>query len=182
MWGRDPARGYSWTSITLHWLTAIGVFVLLFAGASIGGDSGSGAARLHISVGLTLYVVLWGRIAWRFICGHPAAATPAHPLAHAVGVWVHIAILGCLAIMLVTGPLTAAAVGAPLRVFGLFQLPAIMAPNPGAFAILLKIHGATAAVIAVLVTVHILGVMKHLMFDRDGVFDRIMIAGDDKGG
>lgn len=176
MWGRDPPQGYSWTSIALHWLTAVGIVVLLFAGLSISGEAAEGAIRLHISVATTLYLVFWLRIVWRLVCGHPAPAEPGHPLTHAVGVAVHFALLAGLVVMLVTGPLAAGAGDVPLSVFGVFDVPPLVGQNPAAFVVLRRIHGVTAGVISGLVTVHVLGVLKHMIFDRDGVFDRIMIA------
>ena len=176
MWGRDPPQGYGWTSIALHWASAVAITVLLFGGVSIGGESAARAIQLHTSVAVTLYFVLWGRIAWRIVCGHPTAAHPTHRVVHGIGVVVHFAILSCLAVMLVTGPFMAAAGRIPVSVFGLFEVPPVIAPNPLAFRLLRQIHAVTAALISGLVTVHVLGVVKHMVFDRDGVFDRIMIA------
>ncbi len=176
MWGRDPPQGYGWTSIGLHWVSAGAITVLLFAGVSIGGESATRAIRLHTSVAVTLYVVLWARIAWRIVCGHPPSAHPTHRVVHGIGVVVHFAILGCLAVMLVTGPFMAAAGRIPVSVFGVFEVPPAIAPDPLAFRFLRQIHATTAALISGLVTVHVLGVVKHMVFDRDGVFDRIMIA------
>jgi cytochrome b561 len=176
MWGRDPPDGYSWTSIALHWLTAIAIFVLLFAGASIGGDNASGALQLHTSVGLTLYPLLWGMIVWRFVLGHPRAANSKQPWTHTAGVLVHFIILACLGLMLVTGPLMAWAGDRPLSVFGLFSVPAPFSPNAQVFRTLHQVHSASASIIAALVTLHILGVLKHVILDRDGVLDRIMVA------
>lgn len=176
MWSRDPPNGYGWVSIALHWVTAVGIVVLLFAGVSISGESATRAIRLHTAVGTALYVILWARIAWRLMCGHPPAANPSKPLVHAMGVLVHFALLVCLAVMLISGPLVAATGQIPISVFGAFDLPPLRIANPAAFQLLRKIHGVTATIIGVLVTVHILGVVKHLIFDRDGVLDRILIA------
>lgn len=176
MWGKDPPDGYSWTSIVLHWVTATAIIVLLFVGVSIGGESAARAIRLHTSVAVALYLVLWARILWRLACGHPAVAGRTHPVAHAAGVIVHFVILACLAVMLITGPLMAAAGNIPVSFFGLFEVPPLMSPSPTAFQLLRQVHGGTAGVISVLVTLHVLGVVKHMVIDRDGVFDRIMVA------
>jgi cytochrome b561 len=36
------------------------------------------------------------------------------------------------------------------------------------------IHGTTANVILALVTLHVLGALKHLFIDKDGVFERML--------
>ncbi len=176
MWGRDPPNGYGWVSIALHWVTAVGIVVLLFAGVSISGESASRAIRLHTAVGTALYVVLWGRIVWRLACGHPPAANPSKPGVHMVGVFTHFAMLACLAVMLISGPLVAAMGQIPVSVLGLFDLTPLNEASPDAFQLLARIHGGTATVLGTLVAVHVLGVVKHLIFDRDGVLDRILIA------
>ena len=85
--------------------------------------------------------------------------------------------LACLAVLLITGPLMAAAGGIPISAFGLVNIRPALAANAEIFDLLLRMHSAAAAVIGGLMTVHVAGVVKHMVIDRDGTFDRIMIAG-----
>src|SRR5690349_13328298 len=86
---RDTPNSYGWISIGLHWITAFGIFALLFAGSSIGGEISSTALRLHTTVALCLYAVFWWRIVRRIRQGHPTFAGPARPISHALASFVH---------------------------------------------------------------------------------------------
>ena len=171
---RDTPSGYGWISIGLHWITAIGIFALLFAGSSIGGEISSTALRLHTTVALSLYAVFWWRIVWRVRQGHPDFDGPARPFSQQLAAFVHYALIGAMAVMLLSGPLMTWFGSRPLMLFS-WEIPSPVAANPGAFGLLRSIHAWTAALIGLGVTVHICGVLKHMIFDRDTVFDRIMI-------
>ena len=72
----DTRTGYGWISIALHWLTAIVILTLWFIGSSIQSDLATGSTstlRLHTSIAITAYVLLWARVIWRFKFGHPDA-------------------------------------------------------------------------------------------------------------
>jgi cytochrome b561 len=171
---RDTPSGYGWISIGLHWITAIGIFALLFAGSSIGEDVSRPALRLHTTIALCLYAIFWWRIVRRLRQGHPKFEDPSRPVTQFLASLVHYAMVGAMAIMLLSGPLTAWSGERPLMVFG-WEIPSPFTPNPQAFGILRSIHAWTAALLGLGVTVHICGVLKHMIFDRDNVFDRIMI-------
>jgi cytochrome b561 len=161
-------------SIGLHWITAFGIFALLFAGSSIGGEISSTALRLHTTIALCLYVVFWWRIAWRIRQGHPKFDGPTRLISHRLALFVHYALIGAMAVMMISGPLMAWAGNRPLSFFG-WEIPSPIPVNLSAFGMLRSIHAWTAALLGLGVTMHICGVLKHMIFDRDSVFDRIMI-------
>ena len=71
---RDTRTGYGWLSIALHWLTAIAILTIWFVGSSIQNDLAAGSEsslRLHTSIAISAYVLLWFRVIWRFKQGHP---------------------------------------------------------------------------------------------------------------
>jgi len=73
----DRPDSYGWISIGLHWLVAIVVTVMWFVGKSIStqppGDL-EAMRHLHVTLGLSTWIVLVGRIAWRLRVAHPRAA------------------------------------------------------------------------------------------------------------
>ncbi len=71
---RDTRSGYGWISIALHWLTAILVLTMWTLGTMSQTDVQDDAAwyaHLHMTIGVSAYLLLWGRILWRFAVGHP---------------------------------------------------------------------------------------------------------------
>ena len=74
----DTRTGYGWVSIALHWTTAIIVLTLWFVGSSIQSDPGTqeSTLRLHTSIAITAYLLLWARVIWRLKIGHPGPPLP----------------------------------------------------------------------------------------------------------
>ena len=72
---QDESESFGWISIVLHWVTAGIVIAMWFIGRSIAEQSsvaGVVARRdLHVTLGLTTWVLLAGRIVWRIITPHP---------------------------------------------------------------------------------------------------------------
>ena len=58
--------------------------------------------------------------------------------------------------------------------FGLFKIPPMGWENRDIYEFLQGIHGVTATLLVVLVLLHILGALKHLLVDRDKVFQRML--------
>jgi cytochrome b561 len=175
----DTKNRYGWISITLHWVTAATVLAMWAIGSLSqqgNGHSDPALLHLHTSIGMTAYIVLWARILWRFYAGHPGPlprqATRLFPLAK----YFHFALLLAIGIMLVSGPLMVWSGGESIEVFSL----AIASPLPTSTALhnaLRALHSETATFVVLGAILHVAAVFKHLVFDRDGTFDKIMIAG-----
>jgi cytochrome b561 len=176
----DTAGGYGWISIALHWLTVAIVLAMLIVGslshAGTRGEADPALVHLHTTIGVTAYLLLWGRIVWRFAVGHPGPLPRQGTFTFAVGKYFHYALLLVIAAMLVSGPLMAWSAGDAIHVFGL-EIPSPIGKTPALNRAMTSVHGYGATVIFAGVLLHLLGVFKHTAIDRDGTFDKIMIAG-----
>lgn len=158
---QDRPQGFGWLSIVLHWVTALAFFTLWLMGKGIGmGPPEQAAERraLHVIVGLSLWLVLAGRIAWRVRQGHPRArglSDQTHQLARRA----HYGMLGLLSVMLLSGPVLAAS----------------LARWPQVADIAHSFHATAANLLALLVAVHIGAALKHLMFHDDDSVARICV-------
>lgn len=169
--GSDRDGGYGWISIALHWIAALAILVLLFAGDSIA-TVGDQARRTHTTVASAAWLFLAARIVWRLLEGHP----PPHGrggVSHWAGFVVHYVLLGAIALMLVSGPLAGWAGGAGFHVFDLHVPGSDSAPR-GVYTAARIAHIAGAVTLAVGTTLHVAGVLKHMFIDRDHTLDRIM--------
>jgi cytochrome b561 len=182
----DTPTGYGWISILLHWVTAVVIVVMLFVGNSI--EALLGAARLeaidfHTSIGISSYLLLVARIAWRAVYKHPGPQSGQEGVMYVIGKWVHYLMLIALALMLVTGPVMAWASGIDIAVFDWFSIPAASLPNYPLRDALHVVHRFCAIVIFVGIVLHLGGVYKHTAFNRDGTFIKMIIptARDRKG-
>lgn len=175
---KDTAAGYGWVSIALHWITFVSISLLLYFGSSIGAYEGTAREemlRLHTSMAAVSYVFLWARVIWRFVWGHPGPTEDQGRIAFFVGKWMHLAMMVVLSVILVTGPLTAWLGGDAIAVFDWFAIPSPFEPNLSLATSMHLVHRWMAATLFVGILLHIGGVYKHLAFNQDGTFMKMLL-------
>ncbi len=167
---------YSGTAVGLHWLLALLFGFMAALGwymMSVEDEPGSAAYfNLHKSIGLIVALLVAARIVWR-LTHRPA------PLPASVPAWqarlsaLNVALLYALMVLLpLTGYLGASYSKYGVALFGL-ALPAWAQPDHDTAERFFDIHGALIWVLVGLVALHALGGLKHLLVDKDGVFQRI---------
>jgi cytochrome b561 len=109
------------------------------------------------------------------VVGHPGPLPRQGRSFFAIGKYFHFTLLTAIAVMLVSGPLMAWSAGDSIGVFGL-TLPSPVLRMPQAHDLLRRVHGLTASFILAGLILHVLAVFKHTVINRDGTFDKIMIA------
>jgi cytochrome b561 len=175
----DTRTGYGWISIALHWLTAFLVLTILFIGSSIQADVAAGstdALRLHTSLAISAYVLLWARIIWRFKQGHPDATPEQDGVFYQIGKYTHYVILGAIAAMLISGPLMVWSRGEAIYVFDWFTIPGPFGMNMDLYLFLHGIHVWGSRIIVIGTVLHLAGVYKHAAFNQDGTFGKMLVA------
>jgi cytochrome b561 len=180
---RDTPTGYGWISIALHWLTAIVVLTLWFIGSSIQADLEGGndeTLRLHTSIAICAYALLWFRVIWRFVKKHPGPMREQAGVFYQIGKYTHYAILAAIAAMLISGPLMVWARGAEIEVFDWFAIPGPFAANMTLFSFLHAVHVWGSRVVIIGTVLHLGGVYKHAAFNQDGTFGKMLVAARDE--
>ena len=155
----DQANSFGWISIILHWSTALAVLVLWYFGQSISYQplAEIDARRsLHITIGLIAWLPLAGRIAWRIYGAHPRVKGQSESI-HKFAKFSHYLILGALTVMIVSGPVMAWA----------------LSRSSSIAEVALIFHSNAALLLTALVMLHVLGALKHLMFNDDETIARI---------
>lgn len=175
----DQRDRFGWISISLHWITAIAVIALWYLGWSldfIEAGAVDAQRRLHMSIGISAWVLIAVRIAWRLRSAHPRArglGNVAHRLAKAS----HYLLLAALSVMLMSGPLMAWASGASIPVFDWFDVPGPVGESPVLQNLMHSLHVSSANVILVVTVIHVAAALKHLMFHEDESFVRMLWPG-----
>lgn len=177
----NTKNGYGWLSISLHWLAAIAVVVMLVTGfqAGFAGDAGDRATRsalmgLHISFGASVALVLLARVFASYAQTRPTPPEQA-PVLKFLSNATHQVLLLAILIQVISGPLAVWSGGRAINVFDILAIPSPFAErNQGIheFAELLHAIGRWALVGAI--TLHVLGALKHALIDRDGVLKRML--------
>lgn len=183
---KDTAAGYSWLSITLHWFAALAVISLYVLGDLAGdakGDERRQLLGLHISIALSVYLVLWLRIFWRLLNARPEPVAQGKILAF-LARWIPVLLLAGLAIMLISGPLTVWSGGRPLSIFGLIEFASPVGKQEALHEFLEEVHEFGANLIISALVLHVAGALKHWLIDRDRTLQRMLIPGNKtpKGG
>jgi cytochrome b561 len=180
----DTATGYGWISIVLHWVTAVLILYLLYLGSTIGSLEGSErelAVRRHTSFAIVSYLILLGRVLWRFYWRHPGPTSEQQGWAFTLGKYTHYGMLIALTCMLITGPLMQLSYGRSIEVFDWFAIPS---PSEGAFglaSLLHRVHAGAALFLFLAIVLHIGGDYKHTAFNQDGTLAKIICPGRHSG-
>jgi cytochrome b561 len=175
---KDTSSGYGWISIALHWLTAAIVLTMWTVGTMsqvASEDDAPALVHLHTTIGMTVYALVWGRIIWRFTVGHPGPLPRQSAFLFPVAKSFHFLLLVAIGVMLLSGPLMVWSDGEAIDVFA-FSIPSPFGKFPAVHDILRRVHGMTATFILVGIVLHVLAVLKHVIVNRDGTFDKIMVA------
>lgn len=178
---RDTAHRYGWLSITLHWTVAAAVIAMWFLGqaiASAGPDRAGELRALHVSIGLTVWLLVAARIAWRVMSGHPQVQGLGDGWFR-IARTAHYLLLLFLSIMLMTGPLLALSAGYPLVIFPDIVLVPAGSPELSLLNLASSLHAGAATALVALTLLHIAGAFKHLMFHDDDTFAGILRPGND---
>jgi cytochrome b561 len=167
---------YSPLAVGLHWVIAaliIGLIGLGWYMMSVEKQPGSGwLFDLHKSLGLTVFGLIVVRIVWR-------ATHAPEGLPDSVPAWqakianaTHWALYACMIIMPVTGYLGAAHQKHAPKFFGL-NTPAWATPNHDLAEQFFTIHSITVWILVIIIALHALAGFKHLLVNKDGVFQRM---------
>ncbi len=164
------AKGFHWVlAILILWLLSVGFAMV---GIPPGPDK-LWVYALHKSFGITILVLMIGRLLWRQISPRPGPL-PSHKewedrLAKAV----HFGLYVCIFLMPLSGWIMSSAGGFPAEFFGLFALPAIVPKNEIIFELTRNVHGFVAWTILALLALHFAGAFKHHFIDKDETLRRM---------
>ncbi|KUM02164.1 cytochrome b [Chromobacterium subtsugae] len=169
---------YTSPAIFLHWLMAIGLVCLFSVGFYMHGLPFSPFKlkiySWHKWSGVTLFLLVWLRLAWRF--AHRPPALPA-AMGGAVRAMAHAghAMLYLLMIAIpLSGWLMSSAKGVQTVYFGVLPLPDLIAPDKALGDSLAGLHTVLNYLLAAVVAGHVAAALKHHLIDRDDVLTRML--------
>lgn len=171
------ASGYSRVSIVAHWLAAIAVVALFFTHE---GPRDSLSFTFHVGGGAVIGLFLIWRVSRRMMHGF-AAKPDQHPLFNLASQIVLWGLLLSIIIVTLTGYLLPWSIGRPIDIAGLFSIPSPLSASRGFHEAMEEIHDISGHVIIPLVLLHIAGAVKHWLWDKDSVMQRMTRPEGDGG-
>jgi len=178
----NNANRYTGTAKALHWLIVallIVQFIVAWSMPHIGRNTQPGTLiNLHHSLGLLILAVAILRLGWRATHREPAPDDGLPPWQVKSARIVRWLLYLLLFVVPILGWISASWRGFPVTMFGLFELPKLIATRAAGWRWTGDIHGLLAnyAMLA-LVGLHVAAALYHYFFRRDGVLQRIFPRG-----
>ncbi|MCV6605035.1 MAG: cytochrome b [Porticoccaceae bacterium] len=179
---KNTQHSYGLVAKLLHWLMALALIGLFALGLyMVELDYYDSLYRtlphIHKSIGILLFVLLAGRLLWRWFNTQPRPQ--GNPAERRIAHWVHLALYLLMAAIMVSGYLISTADGRAIEVFDWFEVPATLTDIDGQEDIAGKVHEWLAWSLIVLVALHALAALKHHFIDKDTTLKRMTFSKGD---
>lgn len=171
------AARYSWQAMLLHWLLAVIVIGMLSLGYLLD-DMARGPTKdfyvdLHRSFGVLALLLVLVRLWWRARHAPPALPPTMPRWQRAAAGVTHALLYLCILLQPLSGYLASSFSSDGVRFFGM-ALPQWAWDDKPIRTFFGEVHGLVAMALVVLVALHVLAALKHLLVDRDQVFQRML--------
>ncbi len=177
---RNTSLEYGSLAKALHWLVAIGIFMLIYLGLEQSdlerGPEKTEIRFIHGSIALAVFGLMTMRIIWRFmneIPLHPAGMAAWQRLSATL---VHWGLYVAVFVQLISGAMTVATGGNALPFFGLFSIPLPVAENRDNHEFWEEVHEFSWKIVAILIGIHILGAIYNHFLARNDVLRRMTVG------
>jgi cytochrome b561 len=175
----DAHPGYTGPAKLLHW-AILGLlaaqFVIAWAMPHIGRNTKPDTLiNLHLSFGVLILAVAVVRLGWRMTQNEPRPLDGLPPWQVQSARVMHWLLYVLLFVVPVLGWINASWRGFPVSLFGLFELPKLLATRAPGFGWTGDVHGVLANyVLLALVGLHAAAAFHHYLFRHDGVLQRML--------
>ncbi len=177
---RNTATEFGSLAKALHWLVAIGLFVLLYLGLEQSGmergPEKSEIRFIHSSIALAVFMLMTIRIAWRFMNDVPSHGDDMPAWQRFSAAAVHWGLYAAVFAQLISGGMTVATGGKALPFFGLFSLPLPVAKSEDGHHFWEEVHEFSWRIVATLIVIHVLGALYNHFIAKNDVLRRMTVG------
>ena len=179
MW-RNTYSGWGLIHITVHWLSALTVFGLFGLGVwmvtiDYYNEWYYVAPEVHKSIGILFALLLVFRLIWRLTNPTPKSIESHSRNVRLMSHAAHIFLYMLMFVVVVSGYLIPTALGKGIPVFDWFTVPATISGIEYQADIAGDYHRWFAWTLVILAAFHLLGAVKHHVFDKDTTLKRMLI-------
>jgi superoxide oxidase len=173
------AERYGRLSIVLHWITLallIGVYACIELREMYprGSELREALKMWHFMLGLTVFVLVWVRIAARLMGNTPPIVPTAPRWQLIIANIVELALYGLMIVLPILGWVTLSAEGKPIPYFGV-QLPALVGESKALAERTEELHVTLATVGYFLIGLHAAAALFHHYVRRDNTLERMKL-------
>jgi len=175
----EARPGYDAGAKFLHWAILallIAQFILAWTMPHIGRNTKPETLiNLHLSFGVVVLAVAVVRLGWRLTHPEPEPLAGIPPWQRRSAHAIHWLLYVLLFVVPVLGWVDASWRGFPVVVFGLFELPKLMATRAPGWGWTGDVHGILANyAVLILVGLHVAAALYHYFVRKDGVLQRML--------
>lgn len=175
---RNSINNWGLTSKIFHWLMAIAILFMAGLGLTMINVRLSPMKLelfiVHKSIGILLLAMVIARLYWRFV--NPTPELPAtmsareKKFARLTHAWIYFLLI-CIPL---SGWIISSAANFPLKWFGLFEVPAIVAPDIIVEDYAKKAHMTLLILLGITILGHIVAALRHHILLGDNVLRRML--------
>jgi cytochrome b561 len=174
----QPAARYPRMAVVLHWIVTLLIIALLATGWYVVGTQKNSPERalffnLHKSLGIITAFVILTLIVWRIRHAAPALPITMPRWERTAAVLNHRLFYAFMVLVTLAGYLTSSFSKYGPKLFGI-PFPQWGWEDAALRANFAAVHRVAALVFAVLIGIHAAAALKHLLLDKDGVFQRML--------
>lgn len=174
---------YSNGSIYLHWIIAVIVLLMLSLSFFLGDIPKAFkpvAYTIHKSMGLTVLFLMLVRIIWIFVKGKPSLPNTMPSWQKVLARVVQYSLYVFLILMPMSGWVMSVAADKIPSYFGLFHITLPLSPDKALAEFMNETHETIAFILIALISLHIVGALKHYLIDKDEVMQSMFIRHKNK--
>ena len=169
---------YTKTAKAMHWLMAALLFGLLALGFYMH-DLPLSPEKLklyswHKWAGVTVFLLVWLRLAWRVTHRPPALPETLSPPMRLAAHAGHAALYGLMVVIPLSGWLMSSAKGVQTVWFGVLPIPDLLDKNKEIGDLLALVHKSLNLLFIAVLAGHIGAALKHHFIDRDDILTRML--------
>jgi cytochrome b561 len=175
---RGSLQRYTGVAITLHWLIATVILGTFLLGQYMTNLQLSPAKlklySYHKWIGVTIFVLVLARLAWRLAHRPPAPPATMPAWQHSAAGIAHFFLYVLTLAIPISGWLMSSASGFQVVYLGMIPIPDVLAKNKEMAEQLKQLHEALNWLMVLVVALHIAAALKHHLVDRDDVLRRML--------
>jgi cytochrome b561 len=172
---RNTKESYGWLAKLLHWVIALLLVGLVYAGLTFNGmergPDRTELAALHKSMALLTLLLITVRLVWKFMNTRPVVPTGTPAWQKTAATLTHWLLYAAVYFQLTAGILASGQ--RPIGFFGLFEIPPFLQENEEQHELFESLHGWGWKILAGLVTLHLLAALYHHIKLKDDVLRRM---------
>lgn len=177
---RNNDSNYGLISITLHWVMALMIIALYILGDTMEdldyySKWYTTLPYWHKALGMLAFFLLLFRISWMLSNVKPKPLNKYTNWEKRAAKITHYGFYFLLFLVSISGYFITTAKGAPIEIFGWFEIPAITKLNTNITELVEEVHELSANGILILFLLHVGATIKHQFIDKDTTLKRMIL-------